>query len=236
VGLGGAARPAISGYVRLLLPSATSEGLGHWYFARGALGDIPLQADFDGDGKADVTVYGPSTGEWFILFSSRSYRATEYGHFALGVPGDVPRVGDFDSDGIAEVAVFRPATGQWFILYSSRGYSTAQPGAYAWGALGDLPMVDDFDSNGRARTSRSIARRPAGGSSASRGTATARPASATSRGARKATRRCRSTDRAACSFRLLPASLRRNRQVVGHSVFEIGLSSIAGRAVQGHGV
>ena len=32
-----------------------------------------LAADFDGDGKTDLTVYRPRTGEWFIRYSSSNY-------------------------------------------------------------------------------------------------------------------------------------------------------------------
>jgi hypothetical protein len=37
---------------------------------------VPRQGDFDGDGKADLAVYRPSTGQWFILTSSSNYTAS----------------------------------------------------------------------------------------------------------------------------------------------------------------
>ena len=33
-------------------------------------GDVPAPRDFDGDGKADVAVYRPSSGVWYVLRSS----------------------------------------------------------------------------------------------------------------------------------------------------------------------
>ena len=63
--------------------------------------------DLDGDGRADVTIFRPSTGQWFNLRSGSSYTTAVI--FGWGLSGDIPVPNDFDGDGQTDIAVFRPA-------------------------------------------------------------------------------------------------------------------------------
>ncbi|HEX2640837.1 MAG TPA: VCBS repeat-containing protein, partial [Pyrinomonadaceae bacterium] len=42
-------------------------------YPTGDLADVPVPADYDGDGLADIAVWRPDTGEWFVLKSSTRY-------------------------------------------------------------------------------------------------------------------------------------------------------------------
>lgn len=99
------------------------------------------QYDFDGDGKADVSVFRPSENKWYILQSSTmSVRESTF-----AIAGDVPVPGDYDGDGKTDVAIFRPSTGQWWFLSSINNAQIP----YNWGQNGDIPRPSDFDGDGK---------------------------------------------------------------------------------------
>ena len=93
-------------------------------------------ADFDGDGRTDLTVWRADTGQWYILGASNVV--------AFGVQGDIPTPGDYDGDGISDIAFYRPATGQWQVRLSGFG---GMEYVYSWGEAGDLPVPGDYDGD-----------------------------------------------------------------------------------------
>jgi hypothetical protein len=98
-----------------------------------------FDADFDGDGRADIAVY--RDGMWFITRSSDGgITAIAWG----GAPQDVPVPADYDGDDRADIAVYRD--GVWFILRSSDGGVSA----IGWGGMPqDLPIPGDYDGDGK---------------------------------------------------------------------------------------
>ena len=97
-------------------------------------------ADFDGDGKTDVSVFRPDTGIWYILKSSDS----GFSGITFGNGSDILAPGDYDGDGKTDTAVFRPAEGVWYFL-NKAGLLTARQ----FGANGDVPVPADYNDDGK---------------------------------------------------------------------------------------
>ena len=98
--------------------------------------------DFDGDGKADISIFRPLNGQWWYQQSfDNNVRA-----FQFGTSTDKPVPADFDGDGRTDIAVYRPSTGEWFILRSSNNTFYSIP----FGISTDKPTPGDYDGDGFA--------------------------------------------------------------------------------------
>ena len=78
--------------------------------------DIPLAADFDGDGIADMGFRRSVAQNWFVrLSSSGEIIENTFGNQEQ----DIPVVADYDGDGRADFAVRGPSENKVFIRRSS---------------------------------------------------------------------------------------------------------------------
>lgn len=102
-------------------------------------------SDFDGDGRADPSVFRPSTGMWYLNRSTSGFAAAQW-----GTSTDKLTPADFDGDDKADIAVWRPdvaSVAAFYVLQSSNGTVRTE----RFGQTGDTPVaVGDWDGDGRA--------------------------------------------------------------------------------------
>lgn len=110
---------------------------------------VAIPADFDGDGRADLSVWGTdmgaTNGHWRIDYSSNGFGvwdrpcigcpctavAGDVPLVGYGSRGDTPAVGDFDGDGCADLSIKTsdgsPPAGRWFFDLAKTGFSHFEP-------------------------------------------------------------------------------------------------------------
>ena len=132
-------RPQNGGWY--ILDSAPNGGTSGAFF--GTAGDVPVPADFDGDGLFDLCVFrvNNNQGEWHVQGSiSGIYTTAQWGS-----GGDKPAPADYDGDGRADFAVYRSGNKTFYILHST----TNTPVMVVMPDNG-IPVSADYDGDGRA--------------------------------------------------------------------------------------
>ena len=101
--------------------------------------------DFDGDGRADLSVFRTATGIWYVNRTTSGFMAAVWGS-----TGDKPTPADFDGDDKADIAVWRPDAPEvaaFYILQSTNGTVRSE----RFGQTGDaINVVGDWDGDGKA--------------------------------------------------------------------------------------
>jgi hypothetical protein len=102
--------------------------------------DIPVPADYDGDGRVEPATWRYGDGCYYISTDTGPCR--RWGEY-----GDEPRVAaDYDGDGKADLAVVRRGHPNVWYVHGSAGRDMVVP----WGERDDKLAPGDYDGDGRA--------------------------------------------------------------------------------------
>lgn len=104
--------------------------------------EIKAPFDYDGDNKTDLSIFRPSSGQWWVNRSTNA--STFIATFGTSTDKLVPA--DYTGDGKTDIAFFRPSSGEWYILRSEDNAFYSFP----FGTSTDIPAPGDFDGDGRA--------------------------------------------------------------------------------------
>ncbi len=102
-------------------------------------------ADFDGDGKADTSVYRASAGMWYGDRSTAGFFATQF-----GIATDKAAAADYDGDGKTDIAVWRENANQNYAYFYVLNSATNSIRIEQFGLTGDKLMSGDWDGDGKA--------------------------------------------------------------------------------------
>src|SRR5438445_4593210 len=106
---------AASSWNPLAMPSATpTPQLSKEYIYAGSRLLAVEDANANAAPPADLAVWRPSNGEWYVLGGTNSAQT----YFNWGTSGDVPVPGDFDGDGKTDFSIFRPSSSTWWVYRS----------------------------------------------------------------------------------------------------------------------
>lgn len=128
--------------------SRNDDGKTKTEYKLGKSGDIPVPADYDGDGQTDYAVFTPTSGVWKIHTSTATNRTVTFGN-----EGDVPFAFDafnpdtgasYDTDSVPDLVVWSPEKNEWHIKCSDGGAVFVN----GWGGDGDRPIPGDYDGDG----------------------------------------------------------------------------------------
>ena len=94
--------------------------------------------DYDGDSRADLSVFRPSNSTWYLNRVNGGFDAVQF-----GLATDKLAPADYDGDGKTDLAVYRGGT--WYLRRSQAGFL-----GFAFGTGEDIPQPADFDGDGKA--------------------------------------------------------------------------------------
>ena len=126
---------------------ATTTGGMNVTFGAAGNADQPAVADYNGDGRADITAFRsesdlvPGSAQWFVLPSAGAWPGFGGGFpVTFGAAGAIAAVGDYNRDGRPDLALFDATAGTW-ALRDGTGGAALPPVCFGPTGPGVVPVL-----------------------------------------------------------------------------------------------
>ena len=118
----------------------------------GLPGDTAVSADWNRDGRTDLTVVRPVNGYlyWYIDLNldGQTDRVQQF-----GLAGDTPVAGDFDGNKTTDMAVTRKNYSRdsldWYVDLANNGGNAEWVAQFGYASTGDVPQAADWNNDGK---------------------------------------------------------------------------------------
>jgi hypothetical protein len=100
------------------------------------------RADFDGDGRTDISVFRPSEGNWYLNRSTDGLAVVTWGNST-----DTLAPADYDGDDKTDVAIFRPSDTLGVPDFLVLNSATNTLSGMEFGSTGDIPVAGDVNGD-----------------------------------------------------------------------------------------
>ncbi|MFH1970728.1 MAG: M4 family metallopeptidase, partial [Verrucomicrobiota bacterium] len=106
---------------------------------------LPVPGDYNGGGKSDAMVYGPSGGYWSVF-----YLENDMVEATTGFGGDafIPVPGDYNGDGFTDLALYDTNNGALYVFSARDRVWLVYGGSF--GAPGFFPVPGDYNGDGQS--------------------------------------------------------------------------------------
>jgi len=108
----------------------------------------PVPRDYDGDGRADVSIKADD-GRWLIDYASNGFGSWDVIVTGYGGTESVAAPADYDADGRTDLSV-KNNNGNWSIDYASNGFGAFDATFPGYGGAESRVTQADYDGDGRA--------------------------------------------------------------------------------------